>query len=420
MKKQLSSIMIGILIVDDNQNKIKALRQIAEKYTGQIEIETCTNIISAKKMLSVNHFDLLILDLGIPLRDGDDPLPENGINFLDDINRGSGKLIKPFHIIGFSAFNEYIANFHSRFENELWSLIKYEENSTNWQTKIISKIDYLLKSKIDLQNSTARKYQYDLAIITALRKPELDSLLNLNANWESFKLNNDSTEYFRGNFIQNDKKISVVAASAPQMGMVAASVLTNKLINNFRPKYLAMTGIAGGVKGIGNFGDILISDISFDYGSGKIKSSSDGSEEFSPDYKSINLNADLKENLLSCQGNREFLNDIKKNWSATKIDTELNIHIGPFASGSAVLENGNALAKIKIHSRKLIGIDMEAYGVFYTCENCSKPKPLAALSIKSICDYGDSEKNDYYQTYAAYTSANFLYHFSLNRIDFEI
>jgi nucleoside phosphorylase/CheY-like chemotaxis protein len=412
--------MIGILIVDDNQNKIKALRKITENYDNKIEVETCTNIISAKKILSSNHFDLLILDLGIPLRDGDDPLPQNGINFLDDINRGSGKLIKPFHIIGFSAFSEYIESFHSRFENELWSLIKYEEDSTIWQTKIRTKIDYLLKSKIDLQNSNIRQYQYDLAIITALRNPELESILNLEANWESFKLNNDSTEYFRGHFTKEGKKISVVASSAPQMGMVAASVLTNKLINNFRPKYLVMTGIAGGVKGIGNFGDILISDISFDYGSGKIKSSVDGSEEFCPDYRSINLNADLKENLLSCQGNRDFLNDIKKKWIANKIETELNIHIGPFASGSAVLENGNALAKIKIHNRKLIGIDMEAYGVFYTCENCSKPKPLAALSIKSVCDYGDAEKNDYYQTYAAYTSANFLYHFALNKIDFEV
>lgn len=239
-------------------------------------------------------------------------------------------------------------------------------------------------------------------------------------NWESFRLTNDSTEYFRGNFTKENVKISVIAASAPQMGMVAASVLTNKLINNFRPKFVVMTGIAGGVKGVGNFGDILISDISFDSGSGKIKTSDTGEAEFLPDFKSINLHADLKENLLSCMGSREFLNEIKSKWIAKKIDTELNIHIGPLASGASVVENRESLNTIKFHSRKLIGIDMETYGVFYTCENCSKPKPIAAMSIKSVSDYGDKEKNDDFQTYAAYTSANFLYQFALNRMDFEI
>jgi len=412
--------MINILIVDDSQNKIKALRTIIENYTDKIDVETSTNVISAKKMMVLNHYDLLILDLGLPLRDGDDPFPLNGVTFLNDINRNSGKLIKPFHIIGFSAFDDYIESFHSQFEDELWSLIKYEEDSISWQKKIITKIDYLIKSKIDLQNSNNRKYQYDLAIITALRSPELDSILNLDANWESFRLNNDSTEYFKGYFTNKDKKISVVAASAPQMGMVASSVLTTKLITNFRPKFLVMTGIAGGVKGIGNFGDILISDISFDCGSGKIKTSVNGDEDFLPDYKSINLNADLKENFLSCKGSREFLNEIKKQWIPKNIDTELNIHIGPLASGAAVIENGKTLEKIKIHSRKLIGIDMETYGVFYTSENCSKPKPIAAISIKSISDYGDSQKNDLYQMYAAHTSANFLYHFSLNKMDFDV
>jgi len=412
--------MITILVVDDNQNKIKALRTLIEEYPEKIEIETATNIIAAKKLMLLNHYDLLILDLGLPLRDGDDPLPINGSNLLSDINRGSGKLIKPFHIIGFSAFDEYMEGFKAQFEDDLWSLVKYDEASITWQKKIATKIEYLIKSKIDLQSSNCKKFQYDLAIITALRSPELDSILSLNANWESFRLTNDSTEYFKGNFTKENTKISVIAASAPQMGMVAASVLTNKLINNFRPKFVVMTGIAGGVKGVGNFGDILISDISFDSGSGKIKTSDTGEAEFSPDFKSINLHADLKENLLSCKGSREFLNDIKSKWVAKKIDTELNIHIGPLASGASVVENRESLNSIKFHSRKLIGIDMETYGVFYTCENCSKPKPVAAMSIKSVSDYGDTEKNDDFQTYAAYTSANFLYQFALNKMDFEV
>jgi len=410
--------MITILVVDDNTNKIKSIRSLIDKIPEIDGFDTATNITAAKKLLSEKHFDLLILDLGLPLRDGDDALPENGINFLDDINK-TKRLIKPFHIIGFSAFDDYIEQFKSYFEDELWTLIKYNESSNAWEKKILNKINYLIKSKMDLQNPNNFGYQYDLGIITALRSPELDSILSLDANWLSFNIDNDSTEYHKGIFKKEDKKIKVIAASSPQMGMVAASTLTQKIIHNFRPKYIAMTGIAGGVKGIGNFGDILIADVSFDSGSGKIKTDDNGDKLFEPDFKSIDLDSDLKESFISCKANREFLNDIKAKWPVKNITTELNIHIGPFASGAGVIENKKVIEEIKGHSRKLIGIDMETYGVFYSAKNCSKPKPLAVFSLKAISDFGDKDKNDMYQHYAAFTSANFLYHFSLNKINFE-
>ena len=75
--------------------------------------------------------------------------------------------------------------------------------------------------------------------------------------------------------------------------------------------------------------------------------------------------------------------------------------------------------EIKGHSRKLIGIDMETYGVFYSSINCSKPRPYGVLSLKSISDFADPEKNDNYQKYAAFTSANYLYNFALNKMNFE-
>jgi nucleoside phosphorylase len=410
--------MINILIVDDNQHKIKNIRQLIETFPEIKSVDTATNIISAKKILGSKHIDLLILDLGLPIRDGDDPLPENGINFLDEISR-SQRYIKPFHIIGLSEFDDFIDKFKAIYEEELWGLIKYQLNSEYWEKQIKNKIAYLIKSKSDIQNPNNFGHLYDLAIITALHYPELDSILKLDANWESFSFNNDSTEYYKGFFSNGEKKISVVAATAPQMGMVAASTLTHKLIANFRPKYIAMTGIAGGVKGIGNFGDILVADISFDSGSGKIKTAIDGSAKFEPDFKSIDLDTDLKEFFLSCKNKRQYLNEIKANWAIKNINHELNIHVGPFASGAGVIESKQIIDGIKGHSRKLIGIDMETYGVFYAAKNCSKPKPLGVFSIKSISDFGDSDKNDNYQPYAAFTSANFLYYFALNKLNFE-
>jgi len=407
--------MIKILVTDDNQNKLANIRKLIEKIPEITDFDTATNITSAKRLLSENHYDLLVLDLSLPNRDGEDASPENGNDFLQDIAR-INRLIKPYHIVGLSEFDEYVSRFKSAFEEELWALVKYDANSTHWEKLLRKKIDYLIESKRSLVQNI-ESYQYDIAIVTALREPELEAVLSLPANWESLKLANDATEYHKGIFSNNVKRLSVIAASAPQMGMVASSVLTNKLINSFRPRHVIMTGIAGGVKGVGNFGDILIAEISYDSGSGKIKSDQDGNVIFEPDYKSIDLDVDIKELLLSCKAERAYLDDIKRKWMGNKPEHEINLRIGPFATGAGVIQNKKIIDEIKGHSRKLIGIDMESYGVFYTAKNCSKPRPTSVMSFKSLSDFGDIDKNDDYQRYAAYTSARFAYEFALGKLD---
>lgn len=410
--------MIKILIADDSDHKIKKVREVLENIPEIDEYEIAIDLVSTKKHLSTQHYDLLILDLNLPNRIGDDPLPSNGANFLVELDRSS-RLIKPAYIIGLSAYENYIEEYQDKFDDHLWALVKYEESSDTWSKKIINKINYLLQSKRDLGSNYGTTYEYDLAIITALRTPELESILNLEADWTSFKLNNDATEYFKGVFKKDEKKIKVVAASTSQMGMVAASLLTHKLIINFRPKQVAMTGIAGGIKGLANYGDILAADISFDSGSGKIKTDEKGNSKFEPDYKSINLQTDIKEAFQECKAKRDFLDSIKQLWLADSPSTELNIHIGPLASGAGVIENRKIIDEIKGHNRKLIGIDMETYGMFYTVINSSKPRPYGYLSLKSVSDFADPEKNDSYQKYAAFTSANYLYNFALEKMNFD-
>lgn len=407
--------MVKILIVDDDSNKIKNLRKLLDRIPEIKSFEIAQDAISAKKNLSQSYFDLLILDLNLPLRVGDDPKPENGINFLNEINK-SNRLSKPFHIIGLTAYEELREQFATNFTDELWALIKYDDSSNKWEKQIISKIEYLIQSKRSLAGSDLNEYDFDLGIVTALREPELQSILNLDASWQEFKLPQDSTEYYKGTFRWNDTKISVVAASAPQMGMVASAVLTTKIITSFRPKYIVMCGLAAGIKGIGNLGDILIADITFDGGSGKIKTLDNGDSKFEPDYKSLDLETDLKESFVSCKAKREFLDEIKRKWLGEKPETELNIRIGPLASGAGVIENNKVIEEIKGHNRKLIGIDMETYGIFYAVKHCQKPRPLAAFSIKSISDFADPQKNDTYQKYAAYTSASFLFRFVTEKL----
>jgi nucleoside phosphorylase len=403
--------MVKILITDDNSNKVKHLRAVLDRIPEIERYDLASDVISAKKFLSKSHYDLLILDLSLPLRMGDDAKPENGLNFLNEINKGT-RLEKPFHIIGLTAYEDFKVQFAAHFNEDLWALIKYDETTTHWERQITNKVEYLIQSKKSLQVKDQNDHLFDIAIITALREPELSSVLDLDMNWQAFKEFNDSTEYFKGTFQkEGEVRLKAVAASAPQMGMVASAVLASKMISAFRPKYLIMCGIAAGVRGSGNPGDILIADISFDSGSGKIKTEEDGTAKFLPDYKSLDLHVDLQEPLLSCKAKRTFLDDITRQWKGEKPDTQLNIRIGPLASGAGVIENSKIIEEIKGHSRKLIGIDMETYGIFYAAKHCTKPRPLAAFSIKSLSDYADPLKDDKYQKYAAYTSASFMFKF---------
>jgi nucleoside phosphorylase len=198
--------------------------------------------------------------------------------------------------------------------------------------------------------------------------------------------------------------------------MTAAAVLSMKMIHSFRPKYIIMTGIAAGIEGKCEYGDILVSELSFDYSCGKITIDLNNEKKFQPDYKTIELSRDLLEDIQSCKAKRLFVDEIKDKWQGDKPKTSIEVHVGPLASGGSVVEDTSSISEIKNHARKLIGIDMETYGVFYAANNCSKPKPLGAMSIKSVSDFANPNKSDGYQKYASYTSASFAYKFLIEKI----
>ena len=62
---------------------------------------------------------------------------------------------------------------------------------------------------------------------------------------------------------------------------------------------------------------------------------------------------------------------------------------------------------VESQNRKVLGIEMEAYGVFCAAKEVSKPRPEVFV-LKSIVDFANAEKVDAYHGYAAFTSARVL------------
>jgi len=408
--------MLNIIVVEDNavkRDKILAL------ITSSIDIpesniESACNIKAAKRLIYKKSYDFMILDLVLPVDEDDDPSPRNGINFLNDIH--SNPQVKPItHIVGLTGFSEHFETYRKDFENRLWQLIDYKAEEVDWQEKLKNLLFHLIKVRTEFLQRENLDYDYDIAILTALQDPELKQVLALDGNWEEFKYGNDATLYYRGVFKNDTKTFKIIATSSPQMGMVASSTLCMKIIHNFRPRYLFMSGIAAGVKGEVNFGDILVADQTYDGTNGKITTTESGDKDFSPNPTPLSLDADLKEKVRTYESKSRYFFELKEKWQGNKPKTELKIKIGPVVSVPYVIQNEDELINLKDHQRKLIGLEMEIFGLFYSANNGFNPKPKA-MAIKSVCDFGDKEKADNFQNYAAFTSAQFMYDFILNEL----
>jgi nucleoside phosphorylase/CheY-like chemotaxis protein len=401
--------MIDILLLDDDPKKIERISIELKRVSDTINIITTQDIISAKRLMTQQRFDMLLLDIQIPNRFGQSPQRDGGLKFLQEL-LSSQKYLLPIYIVGITAYEDIYSESSPKFSEKLWEIVMYDDQSYNWVSQVTSKVKYLIDLKMGLRVPIHNKYEYDLAIVTALDKIEMESVKKLSTNWEKYEVANDGMNYYSTQFIDNNgKNLKVIAASAPEMGMVASSVTATKIIYNFCPRYLVMVGIAAGVKGKVNIGDVMVADPSWDYGSGKTKDES-GVEVFQPDPRQLRLDADIKAKFQVFVQDRSTLDKIHNNWIAELVPFSLNVHVGPVASGAAVVANGNIPEEIADHNRNIIGIDMETYGVFYAAVNSPRPKPLA-FSMKSVCDFADTEKDDRFQYYAAYTSATAMHEF---------
>lgn len=384
----------NILIVDDNYDKVLGIAKALSD--SEIEITSVQSSRCAVIKMKSTQFDLLVLDLQLPEALGEDVDPTGGLNLLKYIEEN--KIIeKPKHILGFTAHQDSYDKSIDDFSSRGWALHLSKGDFGVIASVITSQLNY----------SHNENFECDVAIITALDHTELESILNLSDSWREFNLTNDPSSYYKTSIMNsNNQKITVVAVSCHGMGMANSSAITTKVCLKFSPKYLLMTGIAAGIEGKVNLGDILIADCCWDWGNGK-QTISDGKPMFLAAPKQETINETLRIKLRTLGRERSFLDTIYSGWpSSLRPSNSLNVHLGPVATGAVVLEDPNVVDAILYNNRETIGIEMEGYGFMLASKLASSNQPQA-LVIKSVCDFADPTKDDTYQGYAAYTSASY-------------
>lgn len=415
--------MLSILIVDDTPEKIQALKAvIAELDRTEVFVKTVNDVKSALIEMENQQYDLLLLDMLIPFEWGQDSDPKYAIDLLHQLSEDE-ELNYPLSVLAITKLEDLKPEYKSELEQMTIALLRFAENNDNWKPQLRNKIKSLIGVKRSLY--TRYDYDYDVAIINALQKPEFSQLQKVfGTEWKIVKVpGDDSSNYYECVLSSKDgTPIRCVATYANQMASTASSMLTTKVLYNFRPRFLFMTGISAGTdhKSM-NYGDVLVASEIWDGASGKIKTIKEDTTVFMPDYRQKSLDPSFLSIVQRLKMDQGLLNKIAMDFPSGngKPDSMLNIHIGPMASVPAVLSCKNEIEKIQDHSRKLQGIEMETYGLFYAAANSIHPLPKFTASLKSISDFADVEKADDYQEYASYTSAALLKHILMNELDYS-
>lgn len=390
---------LSALIVEDQENKIAKIRDVLEntQLYDNSEIQVAKSVLEARKFLLNKEYDLMILDVVLPNRVGEQPIKDGGVQILREVMTREN-YYRPSYILGLTAYPESFDNYAEEFADYTWAIVQYDEETSNWGDPIRNLSRHIFERK-ETNASDDHQYLCDFCVVTALDSPEFDALMRLEWNWQDLNVFGDPTRYVKGEIEVGEHNIAVVAACASRMGMVTAAVLTANMIRHFKPRIFAMVGICAGLKDRINIGDVAIADPAWDYQSGKITS-----EGFEIAPHQLSLNSAIRRRLVAMGQDKQLLREIGDAWQGGKPPTELGLCAGPVASGSAVLANQDRVAELKNQHRQLIGIDMETYGVFAASSEACLPLPYA-MAIKGVQDYGDERKGDEFREYAAYVSA---------------
>lgn len=130
--------MISILVVDDNHDKLARIVSVLTRIPGisSHHIDSCEDLVGARDCLVKRRYDLLILDLRVPNRAGDHADDCAGGDFLREITV-SRTLLKPFHVIGLTAYEEALQKADPVFLEELWRVIRFDAASIDWESRVL-------------------------------------------------------------------------------------------------------------------------------------------------------------------------------------------------------------------------------------------------------------------------------------------
>jgi nucleoside phosphorylase len=356
----------------------------------------------------------------------------------------------------------------------------------NYWTDKLTKGHFKLRRKRETQRKVLMNESVDVVLIAAIME-------EFEAAKEAFSAQTDEADGVRkwtsldgfagaqclsGNFFLDGRSVfNIVLARPTRMGANRTSPVATMLARTLQPSCLVMCGVCAGNPGDLALGDVVVSELAYQYDEGKIEVGGFvGDHRQSPvahewlvasqalDPKSVPSYGDPSEQdarlwILEClyTGKDPRKHPARKRyfkangWGATiealkveglleydgpslrltasgtkEVDNllvvnvdppsklPLAIFVGPIASGNVVVKDGLTWDKLKgMGMRSVLGLDMEAAAIGEVARACKIEKWIV---IKGVMDHADPNKDDRFKPFAARASAEVLRVFLIDRL----
>ena len=237
----------------------------------------------------------------------------------------------------------------------------------------------------------------DFLIVTALPE-ERDAVLHLLQDFGPVQAG-ESLIYYVCTLPTDKGEYKIAVMQLSQMGNVEAGIRAIQAIGELNPGCVLMVGIAAGIRGEVNLGDVIISTQVIYYE--QAKQTPQG-----PEHRPISVSADpvlLHGAQNYCDAG--WCNLITAENPQHKGSDSPRVCFGPFAVGDKVVADQSYVSGLINLHPKLIGVEMESYGIAAAAASAStRPRFLA---IRGISDFADEQKDDSYRQYASAVAAAF-------------
>lgn len=209
---------------------------------------------------------------------------------------------------------------------------------------------------------------------------------------------------------QRAEPLHVLVSWPSQHGPVQTAIDLVRLLDEFRPRFAAMSGICAGDRREVRLGDVIVASCAYLYEEGKIVSGPDGQAVHLLETTSLATTSQVLQYIQGFWQWQAPLRALRQNWpgGSGEQGEEPRCLIAAMASGMAVRSDDPFPWLRERYHRHVLGLDMEAASFYRALGTDSQ---IHALVVKGVSDYADQEKDDRFHQFAARASAIYLLHF---------
>jgi len=379
-----------VLVLEDIEAKRNSVIALIRDINHDIEIDNVSNLCDYVREISLNKYDLIIVDLvvlGFP--DESDP-QDMTERIIENTRDGSCPNYKTT-VIALTGYDSKAEENFKDLNLKDITVITFSEDSDDWKASLREKVINCIPP-----------IHYDFVIICALPK-EADGFADAGYAVGEIKL----VGSLSGRELQIGNHLGIIV-TAPRMGLVSSAITSTQAIERFKPKLICMSGICGGVDEQANIYDVVIPDVCHQHDSGKWTKNG-----FEAEIYSVQLDHTLRSKISTLISKQTFKKSIKKNVILNRNEfpedtntLDFDIVLAPTSSGSAVIEDKKQVKSITSQQRKLSAFEMESFAV-YEAARLSDVKPQY-FSAKAVVDNGII-KGDNFHRIASILSAKVVY-----------